>query len=267
MPRKKTNIEFLEQIEKLVGTEYKVLEEYKGNNIKLEFKHNKCGKTFLMKPFVFITLGSRCPHCGNKKLGKEGLQQKLNIAHKNQYTVIGEYISKNKPLSIKCNKCNSIINVSPRVILKEEYICRNCKGYKPIHRIYNSKNNKSHELFEKQFYDLVGREYELLEKYKSGNEKILARHNVCNKVIEITPKNFLQGTRCSYCKFRRTQAEFNDLVKKEFGDDFIVAGEYINSKTKISIKHTRCNKVFDILPSNLKRLKTLCPHCKLKKNK
>lgn len=55
--------EFRRKVSDLVGGEYTVLAEtYESNKTKLEMRHERCGRTFHMRPNDFLTK-DRCPHC------------------------------------------------------------------------------------------------------------------------------------------------------------------------------------------------------------
>ena len=63
---KKTTEIFKKEVETLEGTEYKVLGDYKGKNVKIEFYHQECGHTFKMSPDKFLQ-GHRCTKCCETK--------------------------------------------------------------------------------------------------------------------------------------------------------------------------------------------------------
>lgn len=52
---------FLEVLSDMYGDEYVLLEEYKGSQVKVKFKHNKCGNIFCTKPNS-LTQGHGCPN-------------------------------------------------------------------------------------------------------------------------------------------------------------------------------------------------------------
>lgn len=62
----KTNREFLEQVESLVGDEYTFTEEYNGDNKKISVIHNVCGYEYSITPNNFIN-GTRCANCRRSK--------------------------------------------------------------------------------------------------------------------------------------------------------------------------------------------------------
>lgn len=60
---------------------------------------------------------------------------------------------------------------------------------------------------------------------------------------------------------KKTQKEFEKEVYELTNDEYTVVGKYINSKTKIDIKHNICNTIFSMLPSNFLHGQR-CPKCK-----
>jgi hypothetical protein len=119
---------------------------------------------------------------------------------------------------------------------------------------------KTHEEFCKEVYNLVGDEYTILDTYQKRREKILIRHNSekCNNnEWYITPDNFLgsksnKGRRYPVCagRIKKDTESFKYEVYKAVGEEYSVLGNYINSKTKIRIRHNKCNNEWDIPPAS-----------------
>lgn len=125
--------------------------------------------------------------------------------------------------------------------------------------------------YAKRFYALL-----LDEGYKiaNGNRYTNAHTHVfirCDKghgYYEVMPTNFIsQGSRCPMCmgennrkKFALTQSQFEDRVKESTDDEFEVIGKYINTETKILVKHKTCNHEYTVRPSNLLKGRG-CPKC------
>lgn len=59
----KSNKKFKEEIFNLVGSEYSILSEYKGNKKYFTIKHNACGNIWDTTPINFLHGGRRCPIC------------------------------------------------------------------------------------------------------------------------------------------------------------------------------------------------------------
>lgn len=77
-------------------------------------------------------------------------------------------------------------------------------------------------------------------------------------------RNKRQCNKCSKTKssidLRKTNTEFNKEIYDLVGDEYIVLGEYINSKTYIKICHSTCGCKWDVIPCNFLR-GSRCPQC------
>ena len=129
---------------------------------------------------------------------------------------------------------------------------------------------RTHEEFVRKVREKYGDEYEILGEYKNGKTKILVKHNCkkCNYYEwNITPENLLQGRNCPKCgreksnkKRTKTHEEFVQEVRDKYGDEYKVLGSYINSSTKILVRH-KCGYEWGIRPDSLLRSHG-CPKCK-----
>lgn len=77
----KSNEDFLNEIEELVGKEYTFLDNYTGCRNKIKVIHNKCKKCFYVTPKHFLYDNTRCPFCKRSK-GEEYISKWLK---KNNY--------------------------------------------------------------------------------------------------------------------------------------------------------------------------------------
>ena len=59
---------------------------------------------------------------------------------------------------------------------------------------------------------------------------------------------------------RKTTKQFKQEVYDLVGDEYTVLGEYKNSKTKVLMKHNKCNTEWEVVPNNFLR-GTRCPTC------
>lgn len=83
----RTEEDFLQKVESLVGVEYTFLEKYKGANKKIKCKHNKCGYEYYVLTSNFLR-GRRCPQCAESK-GERVIREYLqnnNIKFKQEYS-------------------------------------------------------------------------------------------------------------------------------------------------------------------------------------
>lgn len=63
----RTHMEFLEEVYKQVGNDYKVLGTYTKAQSHVKMEHNVCGHIWDVKPYHFICNESRCPQCHKMK--------------------------------------------------------------------------------------------------------------------------------------------------------------------------------------------------------
>lgn len=260
--RKKTNNEFLNEVNKLTGKEYLFLESYTNAYTKILVKHNKCGHIYKVSPGNFLS-GSKCPNCaGNIKGTTEQFKKKLEILYGDEYLVLGSYINANTKIEMKHNKCGYEWSVVPFTILKG-HGCPICA----IDSI-KSKQRKSNKQFLKEVYKLVKEEYTFLEKYINSTTKIKVRHNKCGETYYVKPVNFLSGSRCPSCmlkenakNLRKSNEEFLKEIDNSTVEEYTFLGEYVDSKTKIKVLHNKCGHVWEVFPSNFKK-GSRCPQCK-----
>lgn len=129
---------------------------------------------------------------------------------------------------------------------------------------------KTDEEFRREVFNLVSDEYTILGKYINNHTKIRAHHKKCNKEIEITPKDFLKGVRCRNCYMskaghhrRKTPERFEEEVKELFGEEYSVVEPYVNSRTKVGIRHNMCGSEYMANPRNILKGST-CLECSYK---
>ena len=261
MPKTKTNEEFKKEVYNLVGNEYIFLEEYDKSSTKILCRHNKCGYEWKITPNHFLR-GNRCVKCA---IEKSKLRMKTNKEFKKEvYDKYGndfleEYKGSRIPIKCKCNKCNHEFLFAPEYIKRLK--CPNCYKRRPIIK----RSNKS---MKKEVYNLVGNEYEFLEKYKGNQIKILCRHNKCSNEFYMSPYDFIEyNKRCPKCiaktrkdSYRKSTEKFKKEVYNKFKDKIIILGEYYNNKKRILCKCNKCNYKWKVAPNNL-IVSNGCPNC------
>ena len=154
--------------------------------------------------------------------------------------------------------------------------CPHCSFVRMI-----KSNNKTNS-FKEKVKELVGDEYTVLGEYINNKTKLLIRHNKCGNEYKVRPTSFLIGNRCPYCyrkEFQKDKIKWDDILFKEkvkelVGDEYTVLGNYINSSTKILIKHNKCGHEYEVLPLSFLGSKILnysnghrCSKCSYKNKK
>ena len=152
----------------------------------------------------------------------------------------------------------------------DNYNTENQKKKSPIG---NVTRRKTHQEFVEEVFVLVGREYEVVGRYKNSKTKVKLKHNKCGHEWRVIPNSFTgsKGTRCPKCatsirnkNITLSQEEFESRVREIHGRDYIVIGKYQHSGTEIEIKHSVCGTNYMVEPQNILRDKG-CPVCRLSK--
>jgi Zn ribbon nucleic-acid-binding protein len=253
MNKKRTTEQFKQELYELLGDEYTVLGEYVDTHTKLLIRHNTCGHNWEVRPKSILHRGDRCPHCRKEKQWKSKIKtheqfcKVIEELTNHEYSVVGTYTGLGNQVLIRHNLCNTEYYITPLRFFRGSR-CLVCK----------KKEERKIKLlnFKKQVYELVKDEYIILgQEYINSHTKILMRHNCndCNNYeFYMTPKDFLQGYRCPKCagSIKLTTEEFKQKVYDLVGDEYTVIGEYINCKTKITIRHNICNNEFEMTPNS-----------------
>jgi hypothetical protein len=148
-------------------------------------------------------------------------------------------------------------------------------GVREIDKKYDVKEidlimakKKTHEQFIKEVQDKFGDVYNFLEEYKRYDDKIQVQHK-CEDgewyTWGISPANLLHGKGlCPKCSDRSTGTdEYIRKVRKKFGDEYLVLGEFTGSWEFISLKHNieGCHHEFITKARQFLCQGTRCPPC------
>lgn len=130
-----TQEEFREKMHEHVGDEYTVIGEYKGQNIKVLIRHNKCGTEY-ETTYRNFRRGRRCNKCKDDKRRKtqDFFKKEVEILGEGEYELVGKYYSNNKKSLFKHLKCGHIFSSSPSNFIGGNRCpkCRSSKGEKRI---------------------------------------------------------------------------------------------------------------------------------------
>lgn len=189
MARRKTNEEFVREVYELVGDEYTFLEEYVNNRVKIKIAHNLCNHEYLVTPKGFLK-GNRCIDCNPyRKRTTNEFREIVRQRVGSEYTVVSEYIGHHDPITVRHTLCGELYKVAPSDFLKG----RRCK------KCHFKGEMKTNQEWLSQVRELAGDDFVFLEEYKGDNVKLQYRH-FCGREHEVTPNNFIFGTRCPHCQ-------------------------------------------------------------------
>ncbi|AJI08873.1 MULTISPECIES: PDDEXK family nuclease [Bacillus cereus group] len=121
---------------------------------------------------------------------------------------------------------------------------------------------KTHLEFLVEFEAILGPEYELLSEYAGSQKQVKVKHKVCDEIYEVTPDHILRKRKCPNCfgNKKKTTKQFIAELENNSPGQFEVIGEYLNSKTKMEIKHLKCGVTRLVWPNDILR-NGGCRHC------
>jgi predicted nucleic acid-binding Zn-ribbon protein len=118
---------------------------------------------------------------------------------------------------------------------------------------------KTHKVFTEQLKS-VHPDIKCLTTYTGCDDVIVAKH-VCGHTWNARPANLLKGHGCPECRHgssNKTTSKFKQELKA-VNREILLLEEYVNAKTKVSVKHT-CGHVWSTLPNVLLKGHG-CPAC------
>ncbi len=254
--RKKTNEEFLKEVEVLVGNEYTFLEPYKNAKTKIKVRHNVCGTIYEVTPYYFLS-GGRCQYCyGNKLKTNDEFTTEIKNLVGNEYKFLEPYKNSQTKIKVEHKKCGYVYKVRPSRFLSGDR-CPRCSGN-------IRKTNKQFIAEANKLYPL--KEYTFLEDYKNNRKKIKVRHNKCGHEYKVKPVEFLSGVRCPKCfgTPKKSNKRFLQDVEALVGDEYTFLENYKTNKTKLKVRHNKCGRVYEVRPDSFMNGRR-CPYCKSSK--
>lgn len=255
--RRKTHEEFLKEVIDLVGDEYTVLTQYTLSKNEVTMRHNDCGNEFPVVANKFTSKGKRCPTCNphKKRLTTEKFISKSKELQSGEYELLTPCIKSDIKVLMRHNVCGHEYMTTPNSFLSG-CRCNKCFG--------NNARRKTHESFVQEVFELVGDDYEVLNKYENRVSRIKFRHKKCGQVHEMLAHNFLSGQRCYFCTLNDKKLTIEDVrqrVNNHLGLQYTVVGEYVNVKTKIAVRHDVCGHVFYSTISDIVYKHSSCKKC------
>lgn len=129
IPKKpyKSQEEVDNEIRSLTHNEYQMIEPYKGDGVKVMFRHNKCGYEWKIKPNDIINKHG-CPKCAHAiPWTTEIFKDFVKEVEGDEYTVMGIYKEMNTLIIMRHNKCGKVYKVKP-ASFKSGSRCPQCRA-------------------------------------------------------------------------------------------------------------------------------------------
>lgn len=241
--RKKTQEEFIEDVEKKFGEEYVILGEYTGASSEVLVRRSICRHEYKIKPNHLLS-GSKCKKCPSKTRRKSHEEYVAEAYAINpELKVIGEYVNFTTKIEHEC-KCGKRWETTPSVVLNGQGLC-----YKCGRDMGADSKTKSTEEYKEEVLDIVGNEFSVIGEYEKGNLKIEFKHNKCGHLFKVKPSGFLIHPRCPKCPKKRGNRTWTHGTVKEFIEQdsesgcVLISDSYINGNASIEIK-CKCKEVF-----------------------
>ncbi|AZV43755.1 hypothetical protein BAOM_3146 [Peribacillus asahii] len=168
-----------------------------------------------------------------------------------EYEVLSEYVKTHTKVKLRHTECEHEYEVTPASFLTGRR-CPKCAG----------RIKRSTEDYKNILYELVKNEYELIGEYKNSSTHVTLKHVICNNTFDVLPSNFYKGKRCGYCygNKKKTTEEFKQEVINLVGNEYEISSEYINTDTKINLKHNICGRDYYVKPYHFLQ-GSRCPFC------
>lgn len=179
-----------------------------------------------------------------KRLTTEEINKRIEELTNGEYLLIGEYLNNKTKILIKHNLCRNKYKVTWNSFQKGTR-CPRCFG--------NEKLNN--EEIDKRIEELGEGEYLRLGNYVNNATKMLVKHSLCGKEYKVKWCHFQQGVRCPKCSGteKLNNKEIDKRIEELVGDEYIRIGNYVNSKTKVLIKHNLCQNEYEVNWNNLQQ--------------
>lgn len=267
MKTRKTPEEFSAEINFLTNSEFEVIGQYKNKNIKVEFKHNKCCKTFTEAPTVFLD-NLKCKACGESVNleeiynvhNHEEFMVYVNDHANGKFKVLSEYQNMDTRVQVECLKCGHKDNVLPRKWLRT-FFCHRCDGgikqtiFDVIDLVYQKHRAKfavlDSSIPKDDYYSLVHVSCGQITKAKLS--KILQDDFDCKECSAQDKQKPKRNPRMSTKEYAKKVSELSNR-------EFKLVGECHSVDDLVNILCKKCGKVFPITAKQfLANMK--CPHC------
>lgn len=176
------------------------------------------------------------------------------------------YVRNSEKLKFLCH-CGKEFNVAFNKFKAGQTRCKSCST-----KIRGLKRAKTDSQFKAEALKIYGDEYVINETYAGALIPISVTHVTCDYSWKAIPTHFLGGRSCPECSKKRvimsnrkTHKEFVKEVYGLVGDEYSVTGEYVNSLTKVKLKHNTCGFEWDSRPAHFTHNNRRCPQCSFSK--
>lgn len=175
-----------------------------------------------------INDGWNCPYCDENKPIQERYEQLIKVAGEVLYEPVSKFESLNKQVILHHTICEQDIEIIPRRFLFENSRCE-CERIVTLSEVKNTIEKDG--------------EYELIE-FTSASQPIKVKRKQCTHEFKCNYFKFIKSPHCRTCRPAKITTEiFKERIKLLTGDEYTVLGEVENNRTKVEIRHNKCETI------------------------
>jgi DNA-directed RNA polymerase subunit RPC12/RpoP len=201
-----------------------------------------------------------------KRLTPEYFRKNFEEKFNGEYELIDEYINMRTKITVKHIYCGNTFPILPYNIVTNNQGCPNCRYKKSSKSLIQEAAERTlcklNKICESEGYKIIG-------EYKGYEEKIAIKHIDCDNIYNVTPSSFInRGTRCPKCsrknlykRRRKTPEQYLKEFNIATNGEYKLLTPYKNKRTKVLVKHLKCNHEFPVLPLSITQDNTGCPKC------
>ena len=249
---KKDTAQYSKEVLNKTNGEFSLIGEYLNSKEKVKIKHEICGRTFEIKPTVFLS-NKYCSLCKKEqhtlkvtKSNEQFLKEVYGLVG-DEYEFLDEYKTTATKIRVIHNKCGFIYKVKPNGFLTGSR-CLKCSG----------SLQKNSEYLAEEVYKITKGEYSFIGEYERSNIECLFVHNECGHEFMMKPTVFTStGRRCPKCteveRAKKRTKTNSDFVKEIFdltGSECTFLEDYKKSDVKIMVSHNKCGYKYMVSPND-----------------
>lgn len=192
MTRRKTHLEFVNEINIAFDNQIQVLGTYYSSEGKILVRDIRCKHEWEANIKHLLYRKQGCPYCKGKRISESKIKNlenyKTALKNKgiNYIEVVSGYENRKSHIEVRNTKCNHIYIAEASNILQGSG-CPICHGF------------KNTEKFQNQLDDRYPKEFKVLGKYVNNKTPISVEHLKCGRNFMAHPKGLLKNGMCCYC--------------------------------------------------------------------
>jgi hypothetical protein len=195
---------FIKELHKIKKDEYEVVGKFRGLTYPVEVTHTVCNSTYLVKADKLLT-NAGCNTCKLRRETKtpEWFTAVVFKLVGNEYTVLTDYMTAKKKVTMRHNTCHYEWRVSPDNFIRRSSRCPNCAG---------NKRTTTNE-FKRDMEVYLGGEYEVQGSYKNARTKMVFTHKECGNSWKIVPYSIKAGVRFPHCRKSKGEKRVQEILE------------------------------------------------------